>query len=318
MRVNSRSDVSGVAGPAVCDVAIAAAALLLLLSNSAIAQVPAQAPNDMARRQAIEVAGRVALEKPVKGAPYSADTVVESTQTLADGNHITNKTTGHVYRDGEGRIRREDERNFSVLTADGAKTAKTVTVSIIDPVGGASYMLDAEHQVAWKTPLTAGGMILDKLEASEVDAKRKAELDATKAEMIRARGGRAREGGPGEAGAAMKQEFSRRGFAEVSDAPLEHRTVEGLAVEGRKTTHVIPAGQMGNELPLTITSEEWSSPELKVLVMTHHSDPRTGESSYRLTNIVRAEPDPSLFQVPPGYTIKETGISKLEPAMRRR
>jgi hypothetical protein len=47
-----------------------------------------------------------------------------------------------------------------------------------------------------------------------------------------------------------------------------------------------------------------------VLVMTHHIDPRLGESSYRLTNIVRGEPDPSLFQVPAGFTVKETGIRR--------
>src|SRR5204863_64732 len=81
---------------------------------------------------------------------------------------------------------------------------------------------------------------------------------------------------------------ARRGFSVGPETPLEHRTIEGLAVEGRKTSTVIPAGQIGNEQPITITSEEWTSPELHVLVMTHHNDPRSGESSYRLTNIVRA------------------------------
>jgi hypothetical protein len=81
---------------------------------------------------------------------------------------------------------------------------------------------------------------------------------------------------------------------------------------------VIPAGQVGNERPITIISEQWRSPDLNVLVMTHHADPRTGESSYRLTNIVRAEPDPSLFIVPADYTVKDTGIRKmLEQSMRK-
>jgi len=38
--------------------------------------------------------------------------------------------------------------------------------------------------------------------------------------------------------------------------------------------------------------------------MTRHSDPRSGETIYRLANIVRAEPDRSLFVVPPDYTVK--------------
>jgi len=66
--------------------------------------------------------------------------------------------------------------------------------------------------------------------------------------------------------------------------------------------------------PITITSEEWTSPDLKVLVMTHHSDPRSGESTYRLTNIIRAEPDRSLFMVPPDYTVKDTNIRRVEPS----
>jgi hypothetical protein len=67
---------------------------------------------------------------------------------------------------------------------------------------------------------------------------------------------------------------------------------------------VIPAGAIGNELPITVTSEEWLSPDLKVLVMTKHADPRSGETTYRLTGITRSEPDPSLFELPAGMTIK--------------
>ena len=104
----------------------------------------------------------------------------------------------------------------------------------------------------------------------------------------------------------------------ASNTPLEHKTIDGIAVEGRKTTTIIPAGQVGNEQPITITSEEWRSPELNLLVLTKHSDPRTGESSYRLQNIVRAEPDRSLFMVPADYTVRETGIRKMEEAALRK
>jgi hypothetical protein len=51
-------------------------------------------------------------------------------------------------------------------------------------------------------------------------------------------------------------------------------------------------------------SEEWFSPELQVLVLTKHSDPRVGETTYRLGNISRTEPAKSLFELPAGYTIK--------------
>src|SRR5437870_8812925 len=45
--------------------------------------------------------------KVVKGAPYSAQAVTESLQTLADGNRIVHKNTAQVYRDSEGRTRRD-------------------------------------------------------------------------------------------------------------------------------------------------------------------------------------------------------------------
>ena len=79
---------------------------------------------------------------------------------------------------------------------------------------------------------------------------------------------------------------------------------------GRRSTTTIKAGAIGNELPITITSEEWTSPDLSVLVMTRRNDPRMGDSSYRLTNIVRAEPDSALFQVPADYSVRETGIRR--------
>ncbi|HYT68691.1 MAG TPA: sigma factor [Vicinamibacterales bacterium] len=108
-----------------------------------------------------------------------------------------------------------------------------------------------------------------------------------------------------------------RGITPTTAGPLEHKTLEGVAVEGRKTTTIIPAGQVGNEQPLTITSEEWRSPELNVLVMTRHSDPRMGDSSYRLQNIIRAEPDRSLFIVPADYTVKDTGIKRMLEVSRK-
>jgi hypothetical protein len=104
---------------------------------------------------------------------------------------------------------------------------------------------------------------------------------------------------------------------EHKEGPLERKTLEGVSVEGRRSTTTIRAGAIGNDLPITIPSEEWSSPDLSVLVMTRRSDPRTGESSYKLTNIVRAEPDKSLFVVPSDYTVRETGIRKFEEQRER-
>ena len=68
-------------------------------------------------------------------------------------------------------------------------------------------------------------------------------------------------------------------------------------------------------------TETWFSPELKVMVLKKHNDPRNGEIIYRLTNISRAEPDHSLFEVPADYTVKEAVSSgmrmQLEKEMMR-
>ena len=75
-------------------------------------------------------------------------------------------------------------------------------------------------------------------------------------------------------------------------------------------TTVIPAGGIGNLQEIRIVSEQWFSPDLEVLVLTKHSDPRVGETVYRLMNIVRAQPDPALFMVPGDYTIQERGVRR--------
>jgi hypothetical protein len=66
-----------------------------------------------------------------------------------------------------------------------------------------------------------------------------------------------------------------------------------------------PIGSIGNDMPITTTAETWMSPELKMVVLSKTSDPRAGDSTMRLTNISLAEPDASLFQVPPDYEIVE-------------
>jgi hypothetical protein len=229
----------------------------------------------------------------IKGAPYSAETVNESTQTLGDGNRISRRTTGRVYRDGQGRVRREEDR------ADGSQS-----VSIIDPVAGEAYSLNTRTHVAVKTPSAVGFAVMNKLAGGTVatfdgamperfDVKVKAMTDAMSAAMAKVSGSRRETRGVPE---------------QHATETLAPRTLEGVRAEGTRSTTTIPADAIGNDLPIVITSEEWTSPELQTLVLTRHNDPRSGETTYRLTNIVRAEPDPSLFQVPSDYTMKATGI----------
>jgi hypothetical protein len=91
---------------------------------------------------------------------------------------------------------------------------------------------------------------------------------------------------------------------DVKTETLEPRTIEGLRVEGTRVTMTLPAGAVGNVLPIEIIRERWFSPELQIVVMTRSSDPRFGETVYRLTNILRAEPPADLFKVPGDFRIE--------------
>ena len=98
----------------------------------------------------------------------------------------------------------------------------------------------------------------------------------------------------------------------VTTEDLGEQTIEGVTATGTRTTTEIPAGAIGNEQPIKIVSEQWFSHELQLLIVTRHSDPRIGETTYRLTGIVRAEPASSLFDVPPDYTLHESAIRREE------
>jgi hypothetical protein len=50
-------------------------------------------------------------------------------------------------------------------------------------------------------------------------------------------------------------------------------------------------------------SETWYSAELTMTLLAKSSDPRSGDTEKRVISLTRAEPDPSLFQVPPNYTV---------------
>ncbi|HEV2448546.1 MAG TPA: hypothetical protein VGS58_21585 [Candidatus Sulfopaludibacter sp.] len=225
----------------------------------------------------------------VKNAPYSADVVTESTQTLADGNHIRQTNTSHVYRDGEGRTRQEQSLNGLSAIAGSANLPPVVFIH--DPVAGVSYALNPNDKTATRSAnrIGRGG-----------------------------RGGQAQSGGTTGASAAgngqvrdqmapvrMYGGVYRQNMQNVKTESLGKQTIEGVVADGTRTTLTIPAGQMGNEQPIQVVNERWYSADLQTVVMSKHSDPRTGETVTRLANVNRSEPSPTLFQVPADYKVSE-------------
>jgi len=89
--------------------------------------------------------------KTVTGAPYSAQIQIQSSQTLGDGNQINRTTTGMVYRDAQGRTRRE-----MTMPAIGAMAVSGGTKQVIfisDPVAGFQYVLHPDRKTAEKFPI---------------------------------------------------------------------------------------------------------------------------------------------------------------------
>lgn len=214
--------------------------------------------------------------KIVSGAPYSATATDQFFQSLNGGNTIQRTTTAQVARDSQGRTYTQQSMTGGPWAVEGgSKTA----IFIFDPVAGYSYVLHPDKKLAIrravKTPRNGG------------EPRGNVE-------------GRLRHGlGP------------ERNATETN---LGSKEISGIGTaQGKSITHTIPAGEIGNAQPIVSTSEIWYSPDLQIVVTSKHSDPRTGESTYTLSNIQRGEPNPSLFQVPSDYTIQDASSAHGHP-----
>jgi hypothetical protein len=235
-----------------------------------------------------------ALGAPVQGAPYSATLTNESVQTLADGNRIVQSSSGMVARDSQGRTRQDTS-----LPAIGNLSAANAPhlVFIQDPVAETAYTLNLTEKTAQKMPVPptppappggpspeAGNALF--LQVAGVGAA----AGPLQASLPAIAGGKVLiTADPGQA----------------NTEDLGSQTMEGVFVTGIRTTRIIPPGQIGNEKPITIVTEVWTSPDLKTIVYSKRNDPRMGEQTFQLTNITRSEPDPSLFSVPADFRLVE-------------
>lgn len=280
----------------------------------------------------------LAGERVVRGAPYCADAMHETVQTLADGNRIVRKQQTRLCRDGEGRTRQEVERGGRKL------------VWLRDPVAKAAWLLDP----ARKTVRRAGAAGEDAAMAAVLQREhldRLGEQARAAAETARTQARQAgrtaappappvppmppaapvvitRPAGPGEVGRQIEfqvlrldgdgappqppmihwqaQRFAPRGAGVLS--ALGSKEIDGVRVNGERESWTIEAGKVGNEKPIVITREVWTSPDLLLTVQSRDADPRSGETLYRLANLKRGEPDAALMKVPADYA---------QPAPRR-
>jgi hypothetical protein len=157
-------------------------------------------------------------------------------------------------------------------------------ISIVDPVAGVRYVLDSKTKEARRVVTTA------RFEARQ-----------SQAEAMRRGSTQLPPPPPPPPGEPLPP--ARPRGEPGSDSSVEMQQLLGLTAAGTRRTETIPPGRIGNDRPIEITDERWESAELKVLLLSRHHDPRTGDVEYRLTNLVRGEPIPGLFRVPSEYRI---------------
>jgi hypothetical protein len=251
---------------------------LLLGAGALRAQEPPPGPDGMGPggplggRMEILGFGEMHPGKVVTGAPYSAIAVIESTQALADGNTINRKVQTNVFRDSQGRTRRE-----TTLPAVGPLAASgqpRTFIMIFDPVAGSGYVLHPDTKVAEKLPTPASG--------AKNPGKFQDRLEARTQQEI--------------ANGTLKKD------------DLGVQIINGMSAQGTRYTRTIPAGQVGNDKPIVIVSERWYSPDLQIVVKSTRTDPRFGQTTYTLTSTQRTEPAATLFTVPTGYSVEDAKL----------
>ncbi|MES2296154.1 MAG: hypothetical protein V4582_03890 [Pseudomonadota bacterium] len=285
--------------------------------------------------------------KPVKNAPYSVEVISEKLQTLADGNQITHTNSSMSYRDSAGRTRQE------VRDAKG----EVRHVVIDDSVAGVNYMLDPRDKRATKLKLqmhlgragaqatpdkdgeTAHGkaerriILLDSnagegdkghtfivkqvekhIEHGDGDTGKLAQEDV----QIRLADGAAGTDLAAQLGPMMGASFGDvKWSSKPSRKDLGSREFDGVKAEGKLRSYEIPAGAIGNKNAIVVSDETWFAPELQITVYSKHSDPRSGETVYRLAGLKRTEPAAALFTVPADYTVREVGGGMAKVMERR-
>ena len=287
-------------------------------------------------------AGELGQERVVKGAPYCADAVHETVQWLPDvaggaPNRIVRQQSTRLCRDGEGRTRQEVERQGrklvylrdpvardSWLLDPAAKTARPLGSTVrIGPASfeGAAWREYTERLREWgrdfgqrwatpptppvppaaptppapPTPPTPAVVVKNehelhvlRIDPGSVPVPPPALLELAPFHALP------------PAVSWRASEFAPRGPGVSS--PLGSKDVQGLRANGERTSWTIEAGKVGNERPIVIVREVWTSPELMLTLSSRDFDPRSAEINYRLQNLKRGEPDPALMRVPADYS----------------
>jgi hypothetical protein len=218
-------------------------------------------------------AGPFFAEEPpaTAGVPFAAVVKTESVTAFADGNRIVRTNTVNYFRDGQGRTRTE--------RGDGPNAVITIN----DPVSAQRYIVRPERKTAFAYKTSAGGTVLPAPAASMDEMAPFALLGFGM--------------GIGASPAATE--------ASSATTSLGQKNINGVTATGTRLVRTIPIGVLGNEKPITSTLDRWVSPDLGIAVQITQKSSVGGELTLNLGQLVRTEPDPTLFAPPSDYTRRD-------------
>jgi hypothetical protein len=221
----------------------------------------------------------------IPGAPYSAVATTQSTTVFSDGTHIVRGNSVRFFRDGQGRTRIERG-----VAADGQVLPgeSNPTITINDPVSGQRYRLFPEKKLVLAFKLPAHS-------ATSQDTVPASELDTPFALLGFGMG----------IGAGAATETS------TAATSLGEKVISGLTTRGTRLVRTIPSDVLGNDRPITSTRDEWLSPDLGVVVQITEKSSIGGEVTLNLSQVVRGEPDSTLFTPPANYVLRQSSVPGL-------
>jgi hypothetical protein len=225
-----------------------------------------------------------AMPTTVKSAPFSADVITLYDRVLDNGNHIHRDSRGKVFRDAQGRVRTETE-SVSPLRSD-----KFQHITIQDPLQHVVIHLDPESK-------TATIHHLGETTSAAAGARETAPPAGTGNAILLA----PQAGQSASRSTSVPLQHSKTSSAHTE--ALGMRTIEGVLATGTKISRTM--ADAGSQVIVSIT-ESWFSRDLQMIVLTETDDGEGGHSTMKLVDIVRADPDPHLFEVPSDYVAKET------------
>ena len=244
---------------------------------------------DADQAQRFDLDGLEFERKLVKGAPFSATLTVETTPS--DGSARPRNFTSLIFRDTDGRTRRD---RMPQTPAAPNVEPQPQTSTINDPVAGFTYAIDHGPRTysrgtfrSWSQSGSDDVTLATSLPLNPNNKTNNSQMLPTRMNTDNSR--------------VLKGGTVIASSSEIKNEQLGEREIEGVIAEGTRIRTSIPAHAMGNAQPIEIIIERWYSPALQTPVLIKRSDPRVGEIVYRLSEIKRDEPSPTLFVLPSGY-----------------